>query len=107
MILGPFISAAILWFLITLFTRSTSSSQTLTETWIVVIGMAMVSIVVRLLLGEILGIFTLALDVFALYLLVDKVCGVRRAATIRICVWYFVLTFLINLFFILMASPAG
>jgi hypothetical protein len=107
MLIGSFVSAAILWFLITLFTRSTNSSQTLTETWIVVIGMAMVSIVTRLLLGGILGIFTLVLNVVALYLLVDKVCGASRAATIRICVWYFVLTFLINLFFILMASPAG
>jgi hypothetical protein len=101
---GIFISGAILWFLITLFTRSTNSSQTFTETCIVVIGLMIVSLLTKFLLGGVLGIFTLALNVGALYFLVDKVCGASRAATIRICVWYFVLSFSINLFFVLLAS---
>ena len=41
-IIGTFISVGILWFLITLFTRSTNSTHTLNETWIVVIGMLFV-----------------------------------------------------------------
>ncbi len=98
-------SVAILWFLITLFTRSTNSSQTLTETWIVMIGMLMVSLLTKFLLGGVLGIFTLVLNVVALYFLVDKVCGASRAATIRICAWYFGLTFIINFFLNMMSQP--
>jgi hypothetical protein len=101
---GVLISVAILWFLITLFTRSTSSSQSLTETWIVVIGMLMVGMLSRWLLEDLLGPFTFVVNVVALYFLVDKVCGTSRAVTIRICAWYFGLSLLIGLFFQLIAS---
>ena len=52
---GVFISVATLWFLITLFTRSTSSSQSLTETWIVVIGMLIIGMLTKWLLADLLG----------------------------------------------------
>lgn len=104
MLIGPLISAAILWFLITLFTRSTNSSQTQNETMIVVIGMAIVGILTRWFLSDFLGVFVVVVNIVALYVLVDKVCGASRAATIRICAWYFGLSFLINLFFHLMAG---
>ncbi|HEY1121685.1 MAG TPA: hypothetical protein VGE67_08800, partial [Haloferula sp.] len=65
-VFGTFLQVGILWFLITLFTRSTSSSQSLTETWIVVIGMLIVSFLTRLLLGAILGPFTLLINIAAL-----------------------------------------
>ena len=103
-IFGTFISVAVLWFLITLFTRSTSSSRNLNEAWIVVIGMLIVRFVLRHLLGGVLGLFTIVLEIGALYLLVDKICGTSRATTIRICVWYFVVSFLINLFFYIILS---
>jgi hypothetical protein len=98
------IPAAILWFLITLFTRSRNSSRTLTETGIVVIGMLMVGLLTRWFLSDFIGLLTSAVNVVALYFLVDKVCGTSRAITIRICVWYFVISFFIGLFFRLMAS---
>lgn len=103
-IIGTFLSVGILWFLITLFTRSTSSTQSLTETWIVVIGMLIVGFVSRLLLSGILGPFTLVVDIAALYLLVDKVCGTSRKVTIKICAWYFGISFLIGVFFALLRA---
>lgn len=103
-VFGTFLSVGILWFLITLFTRSTSSSRSQTEAWIVVIGMLIVGILTRLLLGRILGPFTVVINIVALYLLVDKICGASQKVTLRICVWYFGLTFLINLFFAWISS---
>ncbi len=101
-IIDTFLSVGILWFLITLFTRSTSSSQSLTETWIVVIGMLIVGILSKWFLAGILGPFTVIIDIAALYLLVDKVCRTNRKTTIKICAWFFGLSFLINLFFALL-----
>lgn len=98
-VIGIFLQVGILWFLITLFTRSTSSSESLNETWIVVFGMLIVSFLTRLLLGGILGPFTVVINIAALYLLVDKVCGTSRKVTVRICAWYFGISFLIGLFF--------
>lgn len=103
-IIGTFISVGLLWFLITLFTRSTNSSQTLTETWIVVIGMLFVSFLSNLLLGGILGPFTAIVNIAALYFLVDKICGASQKVTIKICVWYLILSFLISLFFAFLSS---
>lgn len=103
-IIGTFLSVGILWFLITFFSRSTSSTQSLTETWIVIIGMMIVNLLSRWLLGGILGPFTLLISVAALYFLVDKVCGTPRKATIKICAWYFGLSFLINIFFSLISG---
>lgn len=103
-IIGTFLSVGILWFLITFFSRSTSSTQSLTETWIVVIGMMIVNLLCRWLLGGILGPFTLIVSIVALYFLIDKVCGTPRNITIRICLWYFGLSFLINVFFSLISG---
>ena len=98
-IIGLFLQVGILWFLITLFSRSTNSSQTLTETWIVVIGMLVVGVLTRWFLSGFLGPFTVIIDIAALYLLVDKVCGTSRKVTIKICGWYFGVSFLMALFF--------
>ncbi|BCX47502.1 hypothetical protein HAHE_14100 [Haloferula helveola] len=102
-IISTFLSVGILWFLITLFTRSTNASQSLTETWIVIIGMLIVGFISRLLLSGVLGPFTVIIDIAALYLLVDKVCGASRGVTIRICAWYFGLSFLISIFFAMLS----
>ena len=101
---GTFLSVGVLWFLITLFTGSTDSSQSLRETWIVVIGMLIVSLLSRLLLGAVLGPFTVVIDIIALYLLVDKVCGTSRKKTIKICAWYFGISFMIGLFSLLLST---
>jgi len=98
------IPAAILWFLITFFTRSTNASQTQTEALIVVSGMLVVRLVTRFFLAGFLGIFVVVVNIVVLYVLVDKVCGTSRAVTIRICAWYFGISILINLFFVLLAS---
>jgi len=103
-IFSIFISLALLWFLVTLFTRSTNSSQTLTESWIIVIGMLIVNLLSKLFLYHFLGIFTLVVNIIALYFLVDKICGTPKSITIRICAWYFGLTFVMNLFFNLILS---
>ena len=101
--IGTFLQVGILWFIITLFTRSTNSSQSLNETWIVVIGMLIVSFLSRLLLGAILGPFTVIVEIAALYLLVDKVCGTSRKVTVKICAWYLGVSFLFGLFFALLS----
>lgn len=103
-IIGLILQVGILWFLITLFSRSTNSSQALTETWIVVIGMLIVGILTRLFLSGRLGPFTAIIDIAALYWLVDKVCGTSRKVTFKICGWYFGISFLISLFFAVLSS---
>jgi hypothetical protein len=103
-VIGLFLQVGILWFLITLLTRSTNANQSLNETWIVIFGMLIVGFVSRLFLSAFLGPFTVLVDVAALYLLVDKVCGTSRKTTIRICAWYFGISFLIGLFFALLST---
>ena len=102
-IFGTFLSVGILWFLITLFTNSNNSSHSLTQTWIVVIGMLIVGFLSKLLLAGFLGPFTVIVDIAALYLLVDKVCETNRKVTIKICAWYLGLSFVIALFFTLLS----
>lgn len=104
---GTFLSVGVLWFVITLFTRSTDSSQSLRETWIVVIGMLVVSLLSRLLLAGILGPFTVVVNIAALYLLIGKVCGESRRTTIKICAWYFGISFLIGLFSLLFSTEVA
>lgn len=101
---GTFLSVGVLWFLITIFTRSTDSSQSLRETWIVVIGMLIVSFLSRLLLPEVLGPFTVVINIAVLYLLIDKVCGTSRRTTIKICAWYFGILFLIEILSLLFST---
>lgn len=98
------ISVTILWFLITLFTRSTNSSQTLTESWIVVIGMLIANLLIKLLLGGLPVLIGRILSVIILYFMVDKICGTSKQTTMRICIWYFVISALISLFFRMLAS---
>ena len=103
-IINAFIQVGILWFLITLFTGATNSSQTLTHTWIIVIGMVLVSIITAVLL-TILGLpelIGLPVKVGALYLLVDKVCQCSQQVTLKICGWYLGISFLLGILFALM-----
>jgi len=94
---GLFFQVGILWFLITLFSGSTNSDQSLRETWIVVIGMLIVGLLTRFLLPDLLSFAAILIDIVALYFLVDKVCGTSRKATIRICAWYLGISFMIGL----------
>lgn len=66
---GTLSSVALLWLLITFFTRATSSSGSLTETWIVIIGMQIVRFFSRLLLAWAIGPFVLLIELAALYIL--------------------------------------
>lgn len=104
---GLFLQVGILWFLITLYSGSTNSSSSLRETWIVLIGMAIVGIVSRLLLQDILGVFTGIISIVALYFLVDKVCGLARKNTIKICVWYFLISFFVSIVGRILATPVN
>jgi hypothetical protein len=90
---------SLLWFLITLFTRQTNSSQSYTESIIVIIGYIVASILVSLLLGNLLGIFTIFVTGVLLYFIIDKVCGTSRRDTIKICAWFLGIIFLVNLGF--------
>lgn len=101
-IAGTFISVALLWLLITFFTRATDPSESLTETWIVIIGMQIVRFFSRLLLGGVIGPFVVLIELAALYLLVDRVCEIGRPRTLRICLWYVGLSFLMNLIFVIL-----
>ena len=96
---------ALIWLLITLFSRSTNSNQTLRETWIVVIGMSAVRLVTFFLFGGFLGLLTFVIDVVVLYFLVDKVCELNRRVTIKICVWYTIIVFLIGVVSIILSIP--
>lgn len=102
--IGLFLQTGILWLLITLFTRSTDSQQTLNETRIVIFAMLAVGFVTKFLLRPYLGPFSLLVDVAALYWLVDKVCGNSRNITFKICLWYFLISILFALFFAVMSA---
>lgn len=105
-VFGTFLQVGILWFLITLFTGQTNASVSLTETWIVMIGMMIVGVLTRLLLAPFLGPFVVLIDAGALYLLVDKVCGTARKTTLKICGWYLGISFVLALVWALIQSAA-
>ena len=69
--------------------------------------MLIVSLLSKLLLGGIVGPFTVIINILALYLLIDKVCGTSRKTTIKICAWYFGISFLIGLLSLLLASKVA
>ena len=107
-IFGLFIQVGILWFLITLYSNSTNSSTSLRETWIVILGVAIVGILSRLLLGGILSPLLLGiLPLVALYFLVDKVCGLSQRNTIKICAWYLLISILINIMNYILTTPVS
>ncbi|WP_411846761.1 hypothetical protein AAFN60_04190 [Roseibacillus persicicus] len=101
---GTIINVSILWFLITLYTRSTNSAESLRETWIVVIGMAIVRLLSHLILGGILGPFTFFIELVALYFLTEKICETSRKVSLKICLWYFLISVFLGLVFRLFAS---
>ena len=84
MFIGVFFDIALLWFFIVLFTRSTNADQSLTETFIVIIGVMLSGFIAWLLIGP----AALLIQIIALYFLVDKVCGWDRRTTLKICGWY-------------------
>lgn len=84
-----FLEVGVLWFLIALFTRSTDSNRSLREAVIVVFGMLFVRAATLLLqLRGSLPPLALIIEIAALYLLVDKVCGCSLKTTVKICGWY-------------------
>lgn len=90
---------AILWFLITFFTRSTSADRSLIQTMVVVGGMFLVGIVSEFALRPAIGFFTMVIELAALYWLVDKSCETNRKTTIKICLWYLVCVFSLRFLF--------
>ena len=99
---GIVLHFAILWFLITLFTRQTNAAQSTREAKIVYIAMGFVWLVTRLLLWVLMGPLVIAIEAVALYLLVDKVCETPKRITMRICIWYIVLAACVyGIFFLL------
>ena len=104
LIIGVVFKAALLWLLITFYTRQTSSDQSWREAQIVLMIFLAVSIAVRLFLGNILGLFVVLIEVGALYVIVDRVCETPKRVTIRICAWYFSVMFLVALFFYFLGS---
>lgn len=63
---------------------------------IVLIGFFSLTIPLILLIGDLLGPLLHISYFIILLVLVDKVCGIVRANTIRICVWFFGISFLLN-----------
>ncbi len=104
LVLDNIISASLLWLLLTLFSRSQNSSQNLTESWIVIFAMLIIDWVLRLTVAPFIGSFTALIHMVALYFVIAKVCDLDRGRTIRICVWYFLISFLMKLFLILLFS---
>jgi len=100
-----FLQVGILWFLITLYSRSTNSASSLRETWIVVIGVMIVGLLARLILGGILGPFVGLINIVALYYLIDKVCGLSREATRKICIWYVVSLIILSILGYILSIP--
>lgn len=84
-----FLHVGVLWFLIAFFTRSNDSKQSLREASIVVFGIFFVRLATILLqLRGSLSPLALVIEIAALYLLVDKVCGCSLRTTVKICGWY-------------------
>ena len=104
-ILNILLQVGVLWFLITFYSRATKSSSTLRETWIVVIGVFIVGVISRFLLGWILGSFTGIISLIALYFLVDKVCGLSRKITIKICVFYTIIMVILGVIWKILTLP--
>lgn len=100
-----FIQVGVLWFLITLYSGSHNSSASLRETWIVIIGVAIVSMLSRMLLGGVIGPLAGLVSLAALYVLVDKVCGLSRRNTIKICVWYLAVMILVRIVGSVLSTP--
>ena len=96
---GIVFQAGLLWFLITYYTRQTNSDQSWREAKIVLIGILFVTILTRLLLWDVLGIFVLVIEAVALYMIIDKVCGTSQRVTVKICAWYFTIILLVGGFF--------
>jgi hypothetical protein len=120
-----FLRVGILWFLITLFSRQTNASTSLTETWIVIAASLFVGIltrigVVALLLYAapsnlgvgalvrylLLGPLPVIIHIIVLYFLIDKVCGTTRKTTIKICGWYLGISILLGLVSLLLTHVA-
>jgi len=101
-IIGFLIELGILWFIITLFTRSLDSQDSFRDTLVVLFGM----IIVRLVLGVLPGFLQVdspltfpviyAISLVALYFLVRWSCDTERKTTLKICGWYIVASLIKN-----------
>ena len=101
--IGIVFHAALLWLLITYYTRQTNSDQSWREAKIVLICMICVTVVTRYLLFQFLGFLVLAVEAAALYMIIDKVLETSQRVTVRICVWYFGVILLVGGFFELLS----
>ncbi|MDB4387229.1 hypothetical protein N9Z15_03390 [Akkermansiaceae bacterium] len=105
---GLVFQAGLLWFLITLFTKQTNNSHSRNEMTIILIGFIAAALLTDLVLGPILGIFTVAINVainvVVLYILIDKVCGTSKKITIKICAWYAGITITVRIVITLVAA---
>jgi hypothetical protein len=107
-LIGIFLSGAILWFLITLFTDSLDSEESFTETSIVVIGMIGAGIITHLILVMVGvpfgGIIKTGVQALVVYFLVLKICGTDRKTSVKVVVWFFGISFVMNLVISLLIS---
>ncbi|MDB4504292.1 hypothetical protein N9065_00690 [Akkermansiaceae bacterium] len=71
---------------------------------IILIGFIAAALLTDLVLGPILGIFTVAISVVVLYILIDKVCGTSKKITMKICVWYAGITITVRIVITLVAA---
>jgi len=101
--MGTFLSVAVLWVLIYIFTDCSDSSQSFGEAWIVVIGLRIARYFSALLLDGLLGPFSVVINIVALYLLVAIVCGTTWKITIKICAWYLGMSYLVGILSLLLA----
>lgn len=101
---GLVFQAGLLWFVITLFTKQTNNSHSRNEMTIILIGFIAAALLTDLVLGPILGIFTVAINVVVLYILIDKVCGTSKKITMKICAWYAGITITVRIVITLVAA---
>ena len=92
--LGILINLGVLWFLITFFTGSTNSDQSLRETIIVIFGVGIVQMVCGLALPGGFELLSIPVSLGALYFLVGWSCETDRRTTIKICAWYMLVALL-------------
>ena len=86
--LDGFLDLGILWFLIVLFTGSLDAEHSYRETWIVIIGLMIIHLAARAVVGDDLQLLALPIQWVGLYYLVDWACETDRRTTLKICGWY-------------------
>jgi hypothetical protein len=103
--IDTFLDLGILWFLIVYFTGSIDADQSYRETLIVIVGVMIVGLVFRSLLGDSLRPLATPFQVVALYFLVDWSCSTDRRTTLKICGWYLVASVAMSIAFYFLTRP--